>query len=96
MGNQHLVVLLGYAGETACPKGQRHAWDLNSDLLMARSVHAPPALVFLVLRFPPPPPARVVSATFNLLLLPTTFFVLPSVSPRGMCHPTKQRQKQWF
>ena len=34
-------------------KGQGHAWDLNSDLLMSPSVHAPSALVFLMPHFTP-------------------------------------------
>lgn len=70
-------------------KGQGHTWDLNSDLLMSHSVHAPLALVFLTPRFPPPPSARRVSATLDLLQLPAMLIVTSSVSPQGTCHPTK-------
>lgn len=70
-------------------KGQGHTWDLNSDLLMSHSVHAPLALVFLTLHFPPSPSAQGVSATLNLSQLPAMLVVASSVSPQGMCHPTK-------
>lgn len=68
-------------------KGQGHTWDLNSDLLMSHSVHAPLALVFLTPRFPPSPSAQRVSATLDLSQLPAMLVVASSVSPQGTCHP---------
>lgn len=76
-------------------RGQGHAWDLDSSLLMARPVPAPPALVLLVLRFPPPPPAHIVSSTLDLLLLPT-LFVFTQYVTLGDVSPHKTLQNQQF
>lgn len=74
-------------------KGQGHTWDLNSDLLMSHSVHAPLALVFLMPHFPPPPLAQRLSATPDLLQLPAMLIIASSVSPWGTCHPAKHVPK---